>query len=108
HDLWPAYDLPPLTLVERLTVVLAGFGQTYQVTDGGQVRIIPIPQDTSLATAGSETVETLGPGIKKTTTKGPPKKAFSMTVQKQQAGAVVNTVCKQLDKQFKYDPALRD
>jgi hypothetical protein len=53
-------------------------------------------------------VETLGPGVKKTTTKGPPKKVFSMIVQKQPAGAVVNTVAKQLDKQFKYDPSLRE
>jgi hypothetical protein len=110
HDLWPAYDLQAMTLTERLTLVLAGFGQTFQVSeDGGQIRVAPIPQDDSLTAAKEgETVETLGAGVKKTTTKGPPKKVFSMTVQKQPAGAVVNTVAKQLDKQFKYDPSLRE
>jgi hypothetical protein len=110
HDLWPAYDLPAMPLTERLTLVLAGFGLTFQVSeDGGQIRVAPIPQDDSLTAAKEgETVETLGPGVKKTTTKGPPKKVFSMTVQKQPAGAVVNTVAKQLDKQFKYDPSLRE
>jgi hypothetical protein len=110
HDVWPAYDLPPMPLTERLTLVLAGFGLTFQVSeDGGQIRITPIPRENSLAAGNEgETVETLGPGIKKTTTKGPPKKVFSMTVQKQPAGAVVNTVAKQLDRQFKYDPSLRE
>ena len=110
HDVWPAYDLPAMPLTERLILVLAGFGLTFQVSeDGGQIRVTPIPQDNSL-TAGKkgQTVETLGPGVKKTTTKGPPKKVFSMTVQKQPAGAVVSTVAKQLDRQFKYDPSLRD
>ncbi len=110
HDLWPAYDLPAMPLIERLTLVLAGFGLTFQVSeDGSQVRILEIPQDNSSpAGSASETVETLSPGVKKTTTKGPPKKVFSMTVQKQPAGAVVNTVAKQLDRQFKFDPSLRD
>ena len=31
-----------------------------------------------------------------------------MTVQKQPAGAVLSTVAKQLGKEFKYDPSLRD
>ena len=90
--------------------MLAGFGLTFQVSeDGGQIRVTPIPRDDSLTAAKEgETVETLGPGVEKTTTKGPPKKVFSMTVQKQPAGAVVNTVAKQLDKQFKYDPSLRE
>jgi hypothetical protein len=110
HDVWPAYDLSAMSLTERLSLVLAGFGLTFQVSeDGEQIRVTPIPQDNS-PTAGKEgqAVETLGPGVKKTTIKGPSKKVFSMTVQKQPAGAVVSTVAKQLDKQFKYDPSLRD
>ena len=110
HDIWPAYELPAMTLTERLSLVLAGFGLTFQLSaDGSRASITPIPQDNSQAVVKEgETVETLGPGVKKTTSKGPPKKVFSMTVQKQAAGAVVNTVAKQLDKQFKYDPSLRD
>lgn len=33
HDLWLAGDYPPMTLAERLTLVLAGFGMTYAVDE---------------------------------------------------------------------------
>jgi hypothetical protein len=49
HDLWPAVSLPPLTLVDRLTVVLAGFGLTYQVDASGQsLRLATIPTNVVL------------------------------------------------------------
>lgn len=42
HDLWPAADLPPLTLVERLTLILAPFDLTWQTTDEGRaIEIVP-------------------------------------------------------------------
>jgi hypothetical protein len=110
HDVWPAYELPALTLTERLSLVLAGFGQTFQVSaDGQQIRILPIPQDKSLAAGSVDDQRDLPrPGVTKSVTKGPLKKTFSLTVQKQPAGAVVGTVAKQLGKEFKYDPSLRD
>lgn len=33
HDLWVAGDFPEMTLAERLTLVLAGFGMTYAVDE---------------------------------------------------------------------------
>lgn len=109
HDIWPAYELPPLTLTERLSLVLAGFGQTFQVsTDGQQIRILLIPQDKSLAAGSVDQEDPPRVGVTKSVTKGPLKKTFSLTVQKQPAGAVVGTVAKQLGKEFKYDPSLRD
>lgn len=36
HDLWAAADLPALTLVERLTLVLAQFDATFQYEDDGR------------------------------------------------------------------------
>lgn len=45
HDLWPAIPLPPLTLADRLTLVLAGFDQTFeQSPDGTTIRIVGVPQ----------------------------------------------------------------
>lgn len=45
HDLWPAISLPPLTLADRLTLVLAGFGLTFeQSADGSTIRIVPAPE----------------------------------------------------------------
>ena len=46
HDLWPAADLPALAWVDRLTLLLAGFGLTYEFTDeGAAVRLVPIPDE---------------------------------------------------------------
>lgn len=49
HDLWPAADLPPMTLVDRLTLVLEQFGLTFEVSgDGSRIRLVPIPGDVSI------------------------------------------------------------
>lgn len=45
HDLWPAIPLPPLTLADRLTLVLAGFDLTFeQSPDGSTIRIVSMPE----------------------------------------------------------------
>ena len=41
HDLWAAGQLPNLSLADRLTILLSGFGLTYQVTSDGTA-ILPI------------------------------------------------------------------
>ncbi|MHB0955559.1 MAG: hypothetical protein ACYC0X_04195 [Pirellulaceae bacterium] len=44
HDLWPAMELPALAWTDRVTLVLAGFGKTFEFIDGGQrIRLVPIP-----------------------------------------------------------------
>jgi hypothetical protein len=46
HDLWPAADLPAMAWVDRLTLLLAGFGLTFEFADGGQsIRLAPIPDE---------------------------------------------------------------
>lgn len=43
HDLWPAIELPPLSLIDRLTLVANQFDLTFAVTaSGGSVRLLPI------------------------------------------------------------------
>lgn len=43
HDLWPAVDLPPLTWTDRLTIVLAGLGWTFQFEEQGRaIRLVPL------------------------------------------------------------------
>jgi hypothetical protein len=45
HDLWPAVDLPPLSWTDRLTLVLAGFGLTFQLSDRGEtVQLVKLPR----------------------------------------------------------------
>ncbi len=49
HDLWAAQSLPPLSWVDRLTLVAAQFDLTFQFDSGGRiVRLVAIPQDVAL------------------------------------------------------------
>ena len=54
HDLWPARTLPPLSAVDRMVLLLAGFDLTCQVSnDGRQVRIVPIKRPVHVTRAYS-------------------------------------------------------
>lgn len=45
HDVWPAWSGPPLSHVDRLTLVLAGFDLTFELRDDGtEVQIVPAPE----------------------------------------------------------------
>jgi hypothetical protein len=46
HDLWAAADLPPLSLVERLTLITAQFELTCKIAAGGaRLDLVPAPND---------------------------------------------------------------
>lgn len=48
HDLWPARDLPPLPWCDRLTLMLAGFGATFEFSeDGRTIGFVPWPDKIS-------------------------------------------------------------
>ncbi len=50
HDLWPAANLPSLAWTDRMTLVLAGFGLTFQWQDQpDHIRLVPLPQPKLLA-----------------------------------------------------------
>jgi len=49
HDLWAAADLPPLSLIERLSLIAGQFGLTFQVgPDGKTVTLVPVPDEVAL------------------------------------------------------------
>jgi hypothetical protein len=49
HDLWAAADLPPLSLTERLTLILGQFDYTFSAEHaGGRIRLVPLPDDVAL------------------------------------------------------------
>lgn len=49
HDLWPAYQLPPMSLTDRLTLILHQFDMTFQVAvDGRRVAVGPLPDAVAL------------------------------------------------------------
>lgn len=44
HDLWAAADLPPLSLIDRLTLIVAQFDLTFKISpDGRRVTLVPLP-----------------------------------------------------------------
>lgn len=45
HDLWAAADLPPLSLVDRLSLIAIQFDLTFKVTaDGARIELVPVPK----------------------------------------------------------------
>lgn len=49
HDLWAGADLPPLSLVHRLTLVAVQFDLTFQVDQSGRrLTLVPVPDEVSL------------------------------------------------------------
>jgi len=49
HDLWAAADLPPLTLVDRITLVAGQFDLTFTISeDGRRLTLIPLPEEVAI------------------------------------------------------------
>ena len=49
HDLWPATELPPLNFIEKLSLVLAGFNVTFDLSPAGDaVKLVAMPQSATL------------------------------------------------------------
>jgi hypothetical protein len=45
HDLWAAADLPPLDLIERITLIAGQYDLTFQVSaDGKRITLLPVPE----------------------------------------------------------------
>jgi len=45
HDLWAAADLPPLGLIERLTLIAGQYDLTFAVSaDGNRITLLPVPE----------------------------------------------------------------
>ena len=46
HDVWAAWSGPPMSNIDCLTLVLAGFDLTFKISDDGtEVTIVPVPAD---------------------------------------------------------------
>jgi len=49
HDLWAGADLPPLSLIERVTLLAVQFDLTFQVSpDGRMIELVPLPAEVVL------------------------------------------------------------
>lgn len=48
HDLWPAKETPPLMLIERVVLLLAGFDLTCQISPDGRCTVVPIERPVNI------------------------------------------------------------
>jgi hypothetical protein len=98
HDLWAAADLPPMTLVERLTLLLAPFGRTFSVSpDGRRLIVSPIPDmlpkvKESGGLSGGHAAEV-----------ALDDKRFTLTVEEKPFGPVMLQLAKQIGLQLQLD-----
>lgn len=105
HDLWPAADLPPLSLAEQLTLLLAGFDLTFEISaDGKGLRLVPMPTDIEHGPIVRR------PGSGGTSAKDSSKETtrYTLTVMNKPAGAVVNEVAKRLGRQLQCSAGVRE
>jgi hypothetical protein len=55
HDLWAAADLPPLSLIDRLSLIAVQFDLSFTVAaDGTRLELTPVPENLPLATNDPE------------------------------------------------------
>ncbi len=142
HDVWPAAQLPALSVAEHLAVVLVGFDLQWEPADDGRaIRIVPIERpvvlkklydrkvlDQSAAEKLEESAISAGPtdtqvwiattveqhealgGSKPAESPPRPrpgrggKQVYSLRVQQQPLGPILQQLARQLGKQLDIDP----
>ncbi|MEN6449595.1 MAG: STN domain-containing protein [Thermoguttaceae bacterium] len=105
HDLWAAADLPPLSLVDRLTLVAFQFDLTLRVTPGDRrLELVPLPQKLPAAPqhdrsrAGSRAVAPGRPA------KSPAAQdRFQINVKEKPLGPVLRQLAARLDLDLRMD-----
>ena len=103
HDLWQSQELPPLTLVDRTVLLLIGFDLTCQISrDGKRCTVVPIERPLTKVSRKSP---------KSTFLKQPSQPAgqqvFTLKLQNQPLGMVLDQLAKQLQLKVSWDKELR-
>jgi hypothetical protein len=113
-DLWPAVSLPPLAWSDRLTLLLAGFGLTFEVTQGGSaLRLGPIQTDSAPHRVAAESNASSPTNRPAKSPKNAKKSAgsdklYTLTVENRAASDVIARIAKDLGKEVKTDQAVRE
>ena len=107
HDLWSARSLPPLTLVERLVLTLAGFGLTVEIESAGQAcRIVPLELPTSElplpATAAESRRSAAEPRGRSTAIEA--RRRYTLQLKNQPIGKVLSQLEHQLGLSIQWEP----
>ena len=113
-DLWPAINLPPLAWSDRLTLLLAGFGLTFEVDQAGATaRLVSatihpaVEANSNAAAAPAPTNRTAKPNKNAKESKGNDK-LYTLTVENRAAAEVVALIAKNIGKEVQADTAVRE
>jgi hypothetical protein len=103
HDLWSAGKLPELTLAEQLTVLLIGFDLTFELRPNERsVEVVPmkgvVKPPSVAATTKRSTTPSKSAGLKKDT-----RRVYTLRVQEQPVGAVLQELSKRLQWAIQVD-----
>jgi hypothetical protein len=105
HDLWTAADLPPLPLVERLTLIAVQFDLGLKVADRGQtVELVPLSAHVSRQVAGQHRTTSRTAPKATTADAGEELKHIDhLVVQEKPLGPVLKQLAERLGLQLKID-----
>ena len=108
HDLWAAADLPPVSLIDRLTLIAAEFDLTFQVAaDGARLELVPVPADLPGATENHEGLSTPNRSPGRTAAEPPASletiRIQRMSVQAEPLGPVLRQLADRLGLELRID-----
>ena len=102
HDLWPERSLPASSLVDQAVLMLAGFDLTCEISADGRCRVVPIayplPDE-------SDKLATARPQQEKRASTTHSEKRFSLKLENQPVGLVIEQLARQLKLQITWDEA---
>ncbi len=101
HDLWRKKELPPLAMVDRIVLLLVGFDRTCEMTpDGKTCRIVAISHPVAI---GRKSKKGLPQRPLQRRPSGAVQKVFSLRLQNQPVGQVVEQLARQLQLEVLWD-----
>ena len=96
HDLWSAGELPEMTLAEQLTVLLIGFDLTFELRPNDRsIEVVPLKGVSKPPGGGAALKRSVGP-LNSAHAKKDGKHVYTLRVQEQPVGAVIQELSKRL------------
>ncbi|MDZ4657422.1 MAG: hypothetical protein SH868_07560 [Bythopirellula sp.] len=106
HDLWNAKKLPPLTLIDRVVLLLVGFDKTCEISANSKsCRIVPIERPLPITRDNQESTSSEN-RKRPSRTRQNVEQVFSLRLENQPVGKVVEQLAGQLALEVVWSPAL--
>lgn len=108
HDLWAAADLPPMSLVDRLTLIAVQFDLTFKIQSGGaRMELVPMPENVRETAMNDKALAAPRPTPKKSTAEPPANiertRIKRLSVQAEPLGPVLRQLADRLGLELQSD-----